>query len=160
MADVESQKIMMEVTPEERDLILIRRKRAPVKDLLRREVYHDIDSWKVFYKHKYDEWHVGVPADGSDHATVALFPDGVPWSDSVEAEASARLIGESPELFWACWEALWWITQFYPQFEAISPDGAMHIQDILALAIDSTYPQKTVDGNRWEDEEAGKIAAW
>lgn len=33
--------------------------------------------WVSFYKHKYDEWHVGVPLPGQS-MKLALFPDGCP----------------------------------------------------------------------------------
>lgn len=33
-------------------------------------------GWTSFYKHKYDEWHVGVPT-GTGNFNLALCPDGI-----------------------------------------------------------------------------------
>lgn len=43
-------------------------------------------EWVCFYKHKYNEWHVSVPVEGSSFK-LGLFENGVPTG-----EADARLI--------------------------------------------------------------------
>ena len=57
-------------------------------------------AWSVFYKPKYDEWHVAVPLAGTTMKR-ALWGDGIPKIGDVgvdNREAYARLIGAAPEL--------------------------------------------------------------
>lgn len=56
------------------------------------EAKHTPGPWVVFYKAKYDEWHVSVPAFGMK---LALFPDGIRTENH---EADARLIASAPDL--------------------------------------------------------------
>lgn len=53
---------------------------------------HTPGPWSVFYKHKYDEWHVSVPLE-SGGMKLGLFLDGCPTG-----EHDARLIAASPEM--------------------------------------------------------------
>ena len=55
---------------------------------------HTPGPWVAFFKHKYGEWHVSVPVDGSS-MLLGLFPNGVPTSN---AEADAKLIAAAPDL--------------------------------------------------------------
>lgn len=58
------------------------------------ETKHTPGPWTYFYKHKYDEWHVALPMDGSQMKT-ALCDDGI---QSANREADARLIAAAPEM--------------------------------------------------------------
>ena len=67
---------------------------------------HTPGPWNVFYKHKYDEWHVSVPTSGSG-LKLGLFPDGIRTDNS---RADAYLIAAGPELLalakaYEAWEA-------------------------------------------------------
>lgn len=64
------------------------------------EKKHTPGPWTVFYKQKYDEWHVSVPAFGM---RLALFPDGIRTENH---EADARLIAAAPDLLEALQEAI------------------------------------------------------
>jgi hypothetical protein len=55
---------------------------------------HTPGPWEVFYKAKYDEWHVSVPMS-EGNMRWGLFDDGV---RSENPEADARLIAAAPEL--------------------------------------------------------------
>jgi hypothetical protein len=55
---------------------------------------HTPGQWKVFHKHKYDEWHVSVPKSDSN-MTIGLFEHGIPTENP---EADARLIACAPEI--------------------------------------------------------------
>jgi hypothetical protein len=55
---------------------------------------HTPGPWVYFYKHKYDEHHVSVPAPGRSFK-LALFDNGC---QSENAEADARLIAAAPDL--------------------------------------------------------------
>ena len=63
---------------------------------------HTLGPWVYFYKHKYDEHHVAVPALGRSFK-LALFDNGC---QSENAEADARLISAAPELLEALESAL------------------------------------------------------
>ena len=60
-------------------------------------------QWKAFYKAKYDEWHVSMPAENST-MRIDLFPNGVPGDTPEEREFLAKLIAAAPELHDACKE--------------------------------------------------------
>lgn len=64
-------------------------------------VKHTPGPWTVFYKHKYDEWHVALPIEGSN-MKLALCPDGI---QSENREADARLIAAAPDMLEALREA-------------------------------------------------------
>jgi len=54
---------------------------------------HTPGPWSVFYKHKYNEWHVSVPmAEGS---MWAIAPDGIQTDNP---EGDARLIAAAPDM--------------------------------------------------------------
>jgi len=55
---------------------------------------HTPGPWVSFYKHKYNEWHVGVPVS-SGSMKLALFPDGCPTENP---ESDCRLIAAAPDL--------------------------------------------------------------
>lgn len=55
---------------------------------------HTPGPWSVFYKSKYDEWHVSVPLS-TGSMKWALFDDGI---RSENPEADARLIAAAPDL--------------------------------------------------------------
>lgn len=55
---------------------------------------HTPGPWVAFYKHKYDEWHVSLPVEGSS-MLLGIFPDGL---RSENRAADARLIAAAPEL--------------------------------------------------------------
>jgi hypothetical protein len=59
---------------------------------------HTPGPWEVFYKTKYDEWHVSVPMS-EGNMRWGLFDDGV---RSENPEADARLIAAAPDLLKAC----------------------------------------------------------
>lgn len=70
--------------------------------LASKQIAHTPGPWNVFYKSKYDEWHVSVPmATGS--MKWALFDDGI---RSENPEADARLIAAAPDLLAAA-QAAW-----------------------------------------------------
>ena len=50
--------------------------------------------WVAFYKPKYNEWHVSLPADCG--MTLALFPDGI---HTANPEGDANLIAAAPEMY-------------------------------------------------------------
>lgn len=54
---------------------------------------HTPGPWTVFYKPKYDEWHVSVPRAPGGGMKLALFADGCPTG-----EHDARLIAAAPDL--------------------------------------------------------------
>jgi hypothetical protein len=58
---------------------------------------HSPGPWVSFYKHKYNEWHVGVPVS-SGSMKLALFPDGCPTESP---EGDCRLIAAAPDLLQA-----------------------------------------------------------
>jgi len=51
--------------------------------------------WVSFYKRKYDEWHVSMPAEGS-FMKAGLCPDGI---ESPNREADAHLIAAAPDMY-------------------------------------------------------------
>ena len=55
---------------------------------------HTPAPWKVFYKHKYNEWHVALPTPGKA-MMLGLFENGI---QTENPEADARLIAAAPEL--------------------------------------------------------------
>ncbi len=55
---------------------------------------HTPGPWTVFYKHKYDEWHVSVPTGGDTSMKLALFPFGIRTQNP---GADARLIAAAPD---------------------------------------------------------------
>lgn len=63
---------------------------------------HTPGPWTAFYKAKYDEWHVSVPAYGPSAMKLALFPDGIPTKN----QADAHLIAAAPDLLEALVRAL------------------------------------------------------
>ena len=67
---------------------------------------HTPAPWECFYKHKYNEWHVTVPAKNSGCWRIGLFSDGVPGDTDEEREGNARLIAAAPDLLAACNEAI------------------------------------------------------
>jgi hypothetical protein len=56
---------------------------------------HTPGPWTCFVKHKYKEWHVGLPRHGYH---LDLFPNGFPGTDMEEIEANARLVSSAPEM--------------------------------------------------------------
>lgn len=73
-------------------------------------------GWTAFYKPKYDEWHVGIPAADAGWVN-ALCPDGIlPGHPKDEREKAAKRIvscvngcaGLNPEAFREVVEALEW----------------------------------------------------
>lgn len=69
-----------------------------VHSLAEQENNHTPGPWASFYKHKYDEWHVGVPMT-SGSMKLALFPNGIPTDNP---EADCNLIAAAPDLLAAC----------------------------------------------------------
>ena len=63
---------------------------------------HTPGPWEVFYKAKYDEWHVSIPIKQGG-MTWALSDDGV---RSENPEADAHLIAAAPDLLDALDELL------------------------------------------------------
>jgi hypothetical protein len=60
---------------------------------------HTPGKWVVFFKHKYREWHVGIPSEHS--FKFDLNSNGIPPNDLdklEESEANARLIAAAPEM--------------------------------------------------------------
>lgn len=62
---------------------------------------HSAGPWTCFYKHKYNEWHVGVSVS-SGGMKLALFPDGCPTENP---EADSHLIAAAPDLLEALQKA-------------------------------------------------------
>jgi hypothetical protein len=65
------------------------------KTMTENKLKHTPGPWTYFFKHKYKEWHVGLPRHGYH---LDLFPDGFPGSVSEEVEANARLVSCAPEM--------------------------------------------------------------
>jgi hypothetical protein len=78
------------------------------------ECSHSPGPWVSFYKHKYNEWHVGVPVS-SGSMKLALFPDGCPTENP---EADSHLIGAAPDLLAALKELLASELTLMPPYEA------------------------------------------
>jgi hypothetical protein len=75
---------------------------------------HTPGPWNVFYKSKYDEWHVSVPTS-SGSMKWALFDDGI---RSENPEADARLIAAAPTLLSTLEELLAAQLTAMPPYEA------------------------------------------
>lgn len=58
------------------------------------EKTHTPGPWRAFYKPKYDEWHITLPAPGLG-LRLALCRDGI---ESENREADARLIAAAPDM--------------------------------------------------------------
>lgn len=84
------------------------------------EAKHTPGPWNVFYKSKYDEWHVSTPIDGSSMKR-ALFPDGIRTDNP---EADARLIAAAPELL----EALQVLSERIAYYASLAEGEATNIE--------------------------------
>lgn len=84
------------------------------------ESSHTPGPWVSFYKHKYDEWHVGVPVS-SGSMKLALFPDGCPTENP---EADCRLIAAAPELLFALKAMVGWQAEVKHAIPLSYLDGA------------------------------------
>ena len=76
---------------------------------------HTPGPWVCFYKHKYDEWHVGVPLNSGGGMKVALFPNGCPTH---YPQGDCYLIAAAPDLLAALRELLAAQLTQIPPFEA------------------------------------------
>ena len=65
------------------------------KTMTENKLKHTPGPWTYFFKHKYKEWHVGLPRHGYH---LDLFPNGFPGTNMEEIEANARLVSCAPEM--------------------------------------------------------------
>lgn len=83
---------------------------------------HTPGPWNVFYKSKYDEWHVSVPMS-SGSMKWALFDDGI---RSENPEADARLIAAAPDLLRALIDLGDWLAYGLNKADGAEPTAEDH----------------------------------
>lgn len=93
-----------------------------------RAMSHTPGPWTYFYKHKYDEWHVVIPFEGSS-MNRALCPDGI---QSNNREADARLMAAAPDLLEALCGVLRVADRKTDEFDAARAAIAKATADVLA----------------------------
>jgi len=93
---------------------------------------HTPGPWVSFYKHKYNEWHVGVPVS-SGSMKLALFPDGCPTENP---ESDCHLIAAAPDLLACLKEMGDWIAGGLQASELAWPDARclQHTEEMAARA--------------------------